>query len=348
MLESTARGAEPATSQTSFRIELADGTDFTCGADETILHAALRAGLDVPYECASGSCGSCKCRLKSGSVRARWSEAPGLSERDRRKGDRILGCQSVPDSDLVLGLRARAELNEPAPASQMATIDTVERLNPSVSRLLLTLAQPAPFLPGQFYLLDIPGAGRRAYSMANLPRTDGQLELLVKRKPDGAGTTHLFENTEPGDRMRVEGPYGRGYLRTGSTRPLVAVAGGSGLAPMLSVVRGALEEASTHRRIELWFGVDRPRDVFCLDALSDLEATGRVRTHLVLREGALSIDHPRPHEGLVGPAMVAAQPRLSEADLYLAGPTPMVDDLLGRTVRPGLIDASRVFFDRFC
>lgn len=328
----------------SHRVELPDGSVFSCQPGETVLRAALRAGFDAPYECASGACGSCKCRLKGGEVSQLWAEAPGLSPRDRRKGDRILTCQSVPSSDLVVDLRAGRPRVEPAPAPLLATVEVKTWLNATVIRLVLRLPEPARFLPGQFHLFELPGAGRRAYSMANLPNEDGRLEFLIKYKPGGAASKVLFEELAPGAQVLVEGPYGRGYLRPDPDRPLVAVAGGSGLAPMLSVVRGSRAGAAS-RSVTLYFGVNGPDELFCSHELEALLDDG-VEVRWVLREGV----HPTRAEsvnGLVGDAMIAGEPTLSRKDLYLAGPAPMVEDVLRRTVRAGLISADRVFFDRF-
>jgi toluene monooxygenase electron transfer component len=250
----------------------------------------------------------------------------------------------VPSSDLVVDLRAGRPRVEPAPAPLLATVEVKTWLNATVIRLVLRLPEPARFLPGQFHLFELPGAGRRAYSMANLPNEDGRLEFLIKYKPGGAASKVLFEELAPGAQVLVEGPYGRGYLRPDPDRPLVAVAGGSGLAPMLSVVRGSRAGAAS-RSVTLYFGVNGPDELFCSHELEALLDDG-VEVRWVLREGV----HPTRAEsvnGLVGDAMIAGEPTLSRKDLYLAGPAPMVEDVLRRTVREGLISADRVFFDRF-
>lgn len=325
-------------------VSLADGRSFPCRPDETILAAALRAGLDASYECASGACGACRCRLRAGEVATLWPGATGISERDRARGDRILACQSVPRGDILVALPAREGRPGPAPESAVAQVAVHERLNAEVVRLVLRLPRAEGFLPGQFYLLDLPGAGRRAYSMANLPNAEGHLEFLVKRKPGGAGTALLVEDTRPGDSLRVEGPYGRAYLRADSPRPIVAVAGGSGLAPVLSVARGALSLPQP-RPIALYFGVNTEADLFCREELQALADTGRVAVHTVIRAADTTVDGVR--RGLVGEVMAASEGDLRSSDLYVAGPVAMVDDILHRTVRQGLAQADRVFFDRF-
>lgn len=157
----------------TYRVHLADGRSFPCRSDETVLRAALSSGIDMPYECASGACGSCKCRVTEGRAEMAWPEAPGLSERDRSKGDRILACQARPISDLILNVRAGENPHEPAPHLHRGIVFGKERLCDSVARVAFRLAGPAEFLPGQFYIIDLPGAGRRAYSLANLANEAG-------------------------------------------------------------------------------------------------------------------------------------------------------------------------------
>jgi toluene monooxygenase electron transfer component len=349
MHEAKLRGSDAveATSDVaSYEIELSDGRSFHCRPDETILRAALKAGLNAPYECASGACGSCKCRVKSGASTMLWEAAPGLSDRDRAKSDRILACQTLPRSDMILILRAEGELPEPTPERWLAAVESCVALNAMVMRIVLRIPAAVQFLPGQFCLFEIPGAGRRAYSMANLPNCEGRLEFLIKRKRGGAGTGFLMERLGRGASLRIEGPYGRGYLRS-SSRPIVAVAGGSGLAPMLSILRAALK-SDRAEIATLYFGVNETQELFCLDDLAEVARGDRAQIHLVIRDTPSAGINGFPLTvGLVGDAVVAKESALEDKDLYVAGPWPMVDDLLTRTVGAGRIPADRVFFDRF-
>jgi len=353
MLERSQRDAsvEPASAadlNDEFAVRLLDGKSFACRGGETVLRAALRAGINIPYECASGSCGSCKCRLSSGRVVPLWPEAPGLSDRDRAKGDRILACQSVPISDVAISVRAAENLNMPVVEVHAAEVVGKERLCESVIRLILRIPARAFFLPGQFFILEVPAsAGRRAYSTANLPNCDGILEFLIKRKDGGKATGFLFDWLNVADRVTVEGPYGHGHLRADNERGIVAVAGGSGLAPMLSILRRPVDWAFGGP-IDLYLGANNTKELFCLPELAALEATGaNVRVHLVLRDEPASWLGTRGATGLVGDVMLAEETGLHGKNLYLAGPSPMVNDILARTVRAGLVPANHVFFDRF-
>jgi ferredoxin len=200
-----------------------EGRSFQSAPGQTLLAAALSAGIDLPYECASGSCGSCRARLLEGEVSALWSAATGLSERDKRKGDRILCCQSVAQGDCVIQMQPGSSVVPVPPTRLQASVRSLRALNDDVLHVVLQ-AELEPdravhFLPGQFMLFDWPGAvGRRAYSMANLSNTEGQLDFLIKRKPGGLASAHLFEKLKCGDALQLEGPYGRAWLREDSER----------------------------------------------------------------------------------------------------------------------------------
>ena len=319
------------------------GERFACGPGETILRAGLAAGFAMPYECASGSCGSCKGGLLEGRVEALWPDATGLNERDRRKGDRILCCQSLPQGDCVVKVRpAQVEgaREEPAPAAVAATVEVLERLVPGVIFFRCRPELPVPFLPGQFVLLQVPGGQRRAYSMANTrPET---LDFIVKEKPGGHGSRYLFEELAAGDALSLEGPYGRAYLRVPAERPIVCIAGGSGLAPMLSVVEGAMALPDPPP-VMLFFGANSAGELFMVDEMRALAAAHeRLSLTLAVRDGA-----PGAVTGLVGEVALAAMEELDTCDLYMAGPPGLIDATLRPAMRSGKVAPGRIFFDRF-
>ena len=330
--------SEPAT----IRLE-PSGESFTCGPGETILRAGLAAGFAMPYECASGSCSSCKGRLIAGEVEYLWPDATGLSERDRRKGDRILCCQARPLGDCTVQVRlgqVEGAREEPRPAPFTATVETLQRPIPSVIAFSCRPEQPVPFLPGQYVLLQVPGGQRRAYSMANTEADT--LVFVVKEKPGGHASRYLFDELATGDTVSLEGPYGRAYLRIPPAREIVCVAGGSGLAPMLSVIEGALGRPDTPG-IRLFFGANTAEELFMVEEMEALAAThDRFSLTLAVRDGA-----PGAATGLVGDVALAAMEDLDDCDFYMAGPPGLIDALLRPVMKSGKVRPERIFFDRF-
>ena len=188
--------------------------DFECAATERILHAGLTHGLALPYECATGTCGTCRGRVVAGSVHVEWNEAPGFAKLRREKGD-VLMCQARPTSDCTLRVPAKIVPHanpETLPAHRTARIANVRRLVRDVLDFELVLSQPMTFDAGQFVVLEREGiAGGRAYSMVNFDRNTGRLKLVVKQMAGGRFSEWLFGGDPTGAELAVFGPLGRGF-----------------------------------------------------------------------------------------------------------------------------------------
>jgi NAD(P)H-flavin reductase/ferredoxin len=329
-----------------------DDTAVLCAPGETILLAGLRSGVAVPYECASGGCGSCRARLMTGSVNSRWADATGLTERDRRRGDRILMCQSVPDGPCVVSVppvTVVAAEPEPHPRRLPGRVAQRELLNADTVRMVVEASEGVPYLSGQFVIIEFSDGVRRAYSMSRPARCADprQLELLVRAKPGGAATSWLFGPQADGLPVIVEGPYGRAYARRSCTRPVLCLAGGTGLAPMLAIA-GELTGDGGGPVVGVYVGARHPGDLVMpgrIAALRDRgvqvipvveQHTGRGDPELGELRSGLALDH-----------LATDQPDLSQYDIYVAGPPAMIDAALRRLVRKGTASADRIFFDRF-
>lgn len=327
-----------------------------CGPDETVLLAGLRGGLSLPYECASGGCGACKVRLVEGRIQSRWPDATGITERDRRRGDRILMCQSTPQAAVdvrVHWLReAGDDTQEPTPARHSGVLAHREMLTHDTALFEIHTAEPLRYLPGQFVQLEFPDDSRRAYSMTR-PHRDGDghiVELLIRAKPDGVGSTWLFDKLSIGDEITVEGPYGRAYARHRSGRKAVCLAGGTGTAPVLAIATALVEERGGEH-VTVYVGARTVDDLVLADRFARLKEAGARVVATVDSGGAGDDSHDLSwgpvRTGFALDALAADVPDLSDADLYLGGPTPMIDAALRRLVREGTASADRVFLDRF-
>jgi NAD(P)H-flavin reductase len=304
----------------------------------------------LPYECTSGGCGSCKARVVGGQVRTLWDAAPGLSERDRSRGDRILLCQSIPlgDAEVRVTLPDRAPA-APVPARVPAQLLTRRLLSADTALFTVTTESGLDWLPGQFVQLEFPDGVRRAYSMTHPPTPWGSrtLELLIRAKPGGAASSWLFGRLREGDRMVVEGPYGKAYAQSPLDRPVLCLAGGTGLAPILAIA-DRLQTSSPGRVLQVYVGARAVEDVVLIERLAALR--GRGANVVIAVDRGFGRGHDGPVEmrsGLALDHVVRDLPDLTGYDLYLAGPPAMVEASLRRLVREGTAPADRVFVDKF-
>ena len=331
---------------------LLDGTDahFEQHGDDTLLRAALRAGHGIPYECNAGGCGSCRIQVLDGEVAHLWPDAPGLSDRDRRRG-RLLACQTSARSDVTIAVRTSQEYTAgPPPRRHDAELVEVEPVTHDMRRVVLRTDAPADFLPGQYVSVWVPGVDApRNYSMANLANADGLWEIVVRRVTGGAATGTLFDTTGIGDRVEIDGPFGLATLRTDADRDIVCVAGGSGLAPMLSIARGASAAGllRTHR-LHFFYGARTPSDVCGGAELAQLGASG-IEFHPVVSTPA--DEHGEPWAGATGfvhtAACTALADRLRDLEWYCAGPPPMTQALQSELVLERDVPVGQIHFDRF-
>lgn len=336
-----------ATAPRTHRVRLA-GSElaYDCAEDDTLLRAAQRAGLGHPYECNVGACGNCRVELVDGAVEDAWPGAPGLSERDRQRG-RLLACQTRPRADCTLKVRLGDRYRPPhRPVRGAARLAARRPLTHDLWEFSFELARPLPFQPGQYALLHLPGvAGPRAYSMSNLPGSDGRWDFQVRRVPGGAGSARLFE-LQPGDAVEVDGPYGMAWLRREAPRDIVCLAGGSGLAPMLSIARGAAAEPQlAQRRLDFVYGGRTPADLCGRDELALLPGFGaRIRYHGFVSQPPPGFDGPTGFVHAAAQALFGE--RLAQCEVYFAGPPAMAQAVQQMLLQAG-VPPGQTHFDQF-
>lgn len=324
-----------------------DDRALGCHTDQTLLHAGLRSGVQLSYECASGGCGSCRAQLVSGEVRSLWPDAAGLSERDRRRSNRILMCQSVPLGDVVVKapLSEADGASEPEPGRHTGRLIDRVALTADTALFRIEFDHPIHYLPGQFVLVESPSGIRRAYSMARPAGTSGEtcMEFVIRAKPGGAGSNWLFNELRVGDAVRVEGPYGRAYARPDGGRPVLCVAGGTGLAPVLAICDHIIAE-QRDVPVHLYIGARTTADLVLRDRISELASRGAQVSYSVQET---SKPDAGVRTGTVIEHVAADWPDLSDSDIYLAGPAGMVDAAMRAFVREAGARADRLYFDRF-
>ena len=301
-------------------------------AGRTILATAIEQGIHYPHGCRSGRCGNCKSRLIEGNVELLDHSRFALSA-DEKAAGLILACRSLPQGDAAVAWLGDEEERAGHPERTLqARVVAVEALTHDIRGLrLVTEGEPLAFSAGQYARLTLPGALCRDYSMANRPGT-AELEFHIRRVTGGATSSAIHERLNPGDHVTLTGPFGSSHLRAGHTGPILAVAGGSGLAPIKSVVETALA-LGMRQPIHVWFGARAERDLYLVDHFRELaNRHPNLSFTPVLSEGRSG----SYRSGYVSTAVAEDHRDLDGWKAYVAGPPAMVEATMEATTRAGL------------
>lgn len=314
----------------TYKITVADtGQSVPVEAGDTVLNALLNNGVGFAYSCQAGNCGTCRCELVSGEIFELEYSEHALSPAERARNI-VLACRSQVWGDVVVR-RLDAEDFVVHPSRILrCRVMALEHATHDVVRLRLEILAGGPFTfsAGQFAQLSFPFARGEArdYSMANIPG-ENALEFHIRVMAKGSISEKVATRLKVGDEVRVSGPLGAAYLREQHPGPMLCVGGGTGLAPMRSIVRTALG-AGVGRPVHLYFGVRGERDVYLEAELAALAAAHpNLRVNIVLSDAAgadAGGGRGRRH-GLVTDAVADDFPDLTGFKVYLAGPPPMVD-----------------------
>ncbi|MBL8470775.1 MAG: 2Fe-2S iron-sulfur cluster binding domain-containing protein [Rhodocyclaceae bacterium] len=327
-----------------------DGRSFVQSAQDSILRAALRAGVGLSYECNSGGCGSCKFELVDGQIQSLWPDAPGLTERDKKRG-RHLACQCRAVGDVTIAAPSGAEyVPRLAPGRQAARLVEVRDITHDMKEFRFVAADNANFLAGQFAMLELPGVtGSRAYSMSNTANDRREWHFQIRRVLHGQGTRVLFDQLAVGDVVELDGPYGLAYLRNDTPRDIVCVAGGSGLPPMISIARGAAEAGLLgERTLYFFYGARTPRDVCGEDMLRELEGYGSRIRYIPVVSLPEAPDSWQGATGYVHDQLQGVLPgALIDYEFYFAGPPPMTQAVQELLMVGHKVQFGQIHFDRF-
>lgn len=298
----------------------------------SILETALGNGVPYPHSCRSGECGSCKTRLLSGEVDHDPYDPAVLSD-EERAGGMVLACRARPLSDLEVAWMADVEQLPGQPLRQFnARVTELEKVTHDVVRLRLEPRGDAlAFRAGQYAQLGFSGQPPRPYSMANRPDETG-LEFHIRHVPGGRASGYAAQELREGHVVSVEGPFGSACLSEDHTDTILATAGGTGYAPIRSIVRTALRR-DPDRHIHIYFGVRDEQDVYGENELKRFAANHpNVRAHVVLSEPTSATSR---RVGFVHQAIESDEPDLSRARIYAAGPPPMVKGVTTTVLRCG-------------
>lgn len=316
-----------------------DGFQFEAGPDETVLDAARRAGVQLPSACRGGRCGLCAAGLLSGQVR--YPDGPPAAARLQTIDPTdVLLCRAHALTDLRLDVRPMRGAGTPRVHRLPARVASVERLGSELAKVWLKLprAEPFVFRAGQYLDIVLGDGARRSYSIASPPHDRDLIELHVRRGAPGGRGAALFDALAPKLLLEIEGPRGAfAYEEPAPAQndvPLLLIAGGTGFAPVKSILRHVLDAGST-RRLEVYWGVRRRVELYDHDWLA-----GASRDHPNLHYRPVLSEETAPdpafRTGLVGTAVLSEHADLSGTEVYAAGPPAMLAALRPELVARGL------------
>ncbi|RCW39646.1 propane monooxygenase reductase subunit [Halopolyspora algeriensis] len=330
--------------------------EIEANEDETVLDAAFRQGVMPLHGCKEGQCSSCKSFLLDGDLQMDRYSTFALADYESDEGY-VLLCRAHAYSDLDIELINYDEdmIRAGLPVVTVPTrVEAMEQLTHDITLLRLVVEGPDAFRfhPGQYLDITIPGSDEhRSFSMANLPQgQDGKLEFLIKRYPGGKFSGLLEEGLSVGDALTTTGPYGTFTLRAGSDRRVVFIGGGAGMAPILSVLRQIAAKGDFDREVVFYYGARTPDDLFLLDEIRDigvripnfrfvpcLSDSDEANWKEIGFDGAI---------GMVTDIVDDRESKLSEADVYMCGPPPMIDAGLEMLVARS-VPQEQIFYDKF-
>lgn len=324
---------------TSYRIALnfEDGvTRFVdCGATEKVLDAAFRHRINLPMDCSDGVCGTCKCRAEGGAYDLGDDYIEDALTQDEAAEGLVLTCQMVPRSDCVIAVPVPSTACKTGSAEFGASVTEVAPFGDAAYELVLDMAENAPaFLPGQYVNITVPGSGQnRSYSFSSAPG-ERRMTFLIKHVPGGLMSTWLH-GASGSQELRMTGPLGSFYLRA-VTRPLLFLAGGTGLAPFLSMLE-VLARQGTAQPVHMIYGVTRDQDLVLVERLQEYARrvpgftfTTCVADPQAAHERRGYVTHHMPAQALHG----------GNVDVYLCGPPPMVEAVQKHFKTEGITPAS--------
>lgn len=296
-----------------------------CPADQSILEACLRDDIWLPHSCTQGTCGSCKMKVLDGEVDHKDSSEYTLTTEERAAGI-ALGCQATPRSPLVLDPVEQFDPDDGVPRHQLrdhvGTVVELDDIARDVRRLVVQVDEPMEFNPGQYAEIPVPGSDvARQYSMANPPSETSRMEFHVRRTVGGIATDGwMFRSLGLGDRIELKGPLGDFGMPVAQEEPAILIGGGTGLAPLKSIVRHAL----THDlapRLHLYHGGRTERDLYDVEFFRELERADDRFTY----RPCLSEQDWEGATGMVTDVVLEDFPSCRGFSAYLCGPPAMIE-----------------------
>lgn len=315
---------------------------------QTILDAALRQGVWLPFACGHGTCATCKVQVLEGDGDIGNASPFALMDMERDEG-KVLACCCTPESDMVIEADIDVDDDFAGYAVQdfIGTVREIKNLSPTIKGIWLDLDKEMEFQAGQYINLNIPGVeGSRAFSIANKPSDAKSLELHIRHVPGGAGTSYIHENLQIGDTLDVSGPYGQFFVRKSDEQGAIFIAGGSGLSSPQSMILDMLEEGDT-RPIVLLQGARNLEELYNREIFVQLAEQYENFQYVPALNEPLESDNWQGFKGFVHEAAVDHfDGRFDGNKAYLCGPPPMIDAAITALMQGRLFERD-IHMERF-
>lgn len=322
------------------------GETITVNADETILTAALRQHTVLAYNCRSGLCGTCKSKLLNGSVSYDQDELKGLSDDDRARG-LILCCQARPTTDVVIEAKLIDAVSHIDIRTVPCRVASMKPLAHDVMQLQLKLPEGKGlvFLPGQYINFLLSDGEERSFSIASTVADNEMIELHIRHVPGGMFTDHVFNKMQQKDMLRFRGPLGTFFLREELTGPIIFMAGGTGFAPIQSILQQMFSSPLQHDVFFYW-GVRAKRDLYLHDLVTQWHQQHEHFHYIPVLSEPMDEDDWQGRRGWVHDAVTEDREDLSDYSVYASGPPPMILAAKPAFSALGLQD-DHMFYDSF-
>lgn len=327
--------------------------------EQSILNQGLSSAIDLPYECGSGTCGTCKARLLSGEISDLWPEAPGRKYLKLKRRE-FLMCQCAAKSDIEIEVESFVHTMEAGacvPSAMKGQVVSTELLTPDVMSVRIKPDRRVDFDAGQFMLVQFPEVrGYRGWSMVNYQRHADVLDFVVKKLPGGALTEQMFSRDIEGANVELYGPLGAATFYSKLAKNLLCIAGGSGIAGIMSILSRAVDDGYFSQfKGDVFFGVRTMKDTFFLSELSEFRARSgdNLNITIALSEGeapdSAKSDYPQLNfaSGFVHEvARDNMVDRYQNIRAYLAGPPPLVNGSIGMLLQ-AKVTTDNIRYDKF-
>ncbi|MCQ4145530.1 CDP-6-deoxy-delta-3,4-glucoseen reductase [Vogesella sp. AC12] len=303
---------------------LPSGHSFAVETHETILEAALRQNVGLPYGCRDGACGACKGKVVAGEVEHGGAQEKALSAADRAQG-MALFCCARPQGDLTIEVRELAGIGDIQIKTLPCRVESIEKIHDvAVLKLKLPVSERLQFMAGQYIDILMKDGKKRSFSIANAPHDDAFIELHIRNQPGGTFSEYVFNSMKEKEIMRFKGPLGSFFLREDSDKPIIMVASGTGFAPIKGIIEHAIHHGIT-RPIVFYWGARTPHDLYMAEQAGQWQAQNANITFIPVVSEALPEHNWLGRSGFVHQAVLDDFDDLSGYQVYACGAPIMVE-----------------------